>query len=388
MNWHPSSDGSISVRTVGVVNEGAASGKVLTLDEDAIYWNFKIKKAPQSVCSESCPPGTRQATKKGLPVCCFDCLPCGDGEISNVTNAIECTVCPDEFWSNKDKDQCVPKEVEFLSYEDPLGISLTTACLLGTCFCALVMIIFCQHRNTPIVRANNSELSFLLLLSLKLCFLCVLLFIGRPQLWTCQLRHAVFGISFVLCVSSILVKTMVVIAVFKSSRPEGKGSMKWFGTTQQRCTVLILTALQVVICIVWLSNSSPAPHKNSQHISSKIVYECAIGSLAGFSLLLGYIGLLAAVSFLLAFLARNLPDNFNEAKFITFSMLIFCAVWIAFVPAYVTSPGKYAVAVEIFAILASSFGLLGAIFAPKCYIILLHPEKNTKKAIMGRQITK
>ncbi|XP_073707070.1 extracellular calcium-sensing receptor-like [Garra rufa] len=388
LNWQPSFDGSIGVQTVGVVNEEATTGMVLTLNDDALYWNFEPKKPPRSVCSESCPPGTRRATRKGFPVCCFDCLPCGDGEISNTTDAIKCIVCPEEFWSNSYKDQCVPKEVEFLSYEDPLGISLTTASLLGACFCALVMVIFAHHHNTPIVRANNSELSFLLLLSLKLCFLCVLLFIGQPQLWTCQLRHAVFGISFVLCISSILVKTMVVIAVFKSSRPEGKGAMKWFGAVQQRCTVLVLTAIQVVICAVWLSNASPTPHKNNQYIRSKIVYECAIGSVAGFSMLLAYIGLLAAVSFLLAFLARNLPDNFNEAKFITFSMLIFCAVWIAFVPAYVSSPGKYAVAVEIFAILASSFGLLVAIFAPKCYIILLHPERNTKKAIMGRETQK
>ncbi|MCJ8733078.1 hypothetical protein PDJAM_G00218870 [Pangasius djambal] len=384
MNWQPNLDGSIRVHTVGVVDEAAQTDHVLTLNEDALFWNFDTKKPPRSVCSESCPLGTRRARKKGMPICCFDCLPCADGEISNTTDSNECTACPDEFWSSPEKDRCVPKEVEFLSYEEPLGISLTTASLFGTCFCTGVLGVFVHHRHTPVVRANNSELSFLLLLSLKLCFLCVLLFIGQPQLWTCQLRHVAFGISFVLSVSSILVKTMVVVAVFKSSRPEGQNAMKWFGVAQQRGTVLVLTALQVVICTVWLATASPTPHKNTRYISSKIVFECAVGSVMGFATLLGYIGLLAAVSFLLAFLARNLPDNFNEAKFITFSMLIFCAVWITFVPAYISSPGKYSVAVEVFAILASSFGLLVAIFAPKCYIILLHPERNTKKAIMGR----
>ncbi|KAL2095667.1 hypothetical protein ACEWY4_007815 [Coilia grayii] len=384
LNWHGMPDGSMKAKTVGDVDESQPSDKVLSLEEDKIFWNFKSKKPPRSVCSESCPPGTRKATRKGLPVCCFDCLPCADGEISNTTDSLECFRCPKEFWSSLEKDRCVPKEVEFLSYEEALGISLTTVSIFGACVSAVVLAIFVHHRHTPVVRANNSELSFLILLSLKLCFLCALLFIGQPRTWTCQLRHAAFGISFVLCVSSILVKTMVVIAVFKASRPEGQGAMKWFGTAQQRGTVFILTSLQVVICVIWLSTASPTPHKNTHYQSSKIVFECAVGSVAGFATLLGYIGLLAAISFLIAFLARKLPDTFNEAKFITFSMLIFCAVWIAFVPAYVSSPGKYADAVEIFAILASSFGLLMAIFAPKCYIILLHPERNTKKALMSR----
>ncbi|KAF7218586.1 extracellular calcium-sensing receptor-like [Nothobranchius furzeri] len=186
--------------------------------------------------------------------------------------------------------------------------------------------------------------------------------------------------------SCILVKTMVVLAVFKASKPGGGASLKWFGVSQQRGTVFVLTSVQAAICTVWLVTSSPTPNKNTSYYNDEIVYECAIGSAVGFSFLLGYIGLLAILSFLIAFLARDLPDNFNEAKLITFSMLIFCAVWVAFVPAYISSPGKYADAVEVFAILASSFSLLVALFGPKCYIILLSPEKNTRKALMGRAI--
>ncbi|CAI5693445.1 unnamed protein product [Oreochromis niloticus] len=388
MNWLWLPDGSTKVQNVGEVKRSVFKGEELTLDENKIFWNFKSNEPPTSVCSKSCPPGTHIARKRGKPVCCFDCIPCSEGKISNNTDSLECTSCPEDFWSSPQRDHCVLKRTEFLSYHEPLGICLTTTSLLGTFICTVVLGIFTYHRSTPMVRANNSELSFLLLVSLKLCFLCSLLFIGRPRLWTCQLRHAAFGISFVLCVSCILVKTMVVVAVFKASKPGGGTNLKWFGAIQQRGTVLVLTSIQAAICTAWLVSSSPTPHKNTQYHNDKVVYECAVGSTIGFGVLLGYIGVLAILSFLLAFLARNLPDNFNEAKFITFSMLIFCAVWVAFVPAYVNSPGKYADAVEVFAILASSFGLLVALFGPKCYIILLKPERNTKNAIMGRETTK
>nr|XP_015807389.2 extracellular calcium-sensing receptor-like [Nothobranchius furzeri] len=385
VNWLQLPDGKSKVQRVGEVKRSASKGDELTLDEGKIFWNFESKQPPRSVCSESCPPGTHMVRRKGEPLCCFYCIACSEGKVSNETDSLECFRCPEDFWSSPRRDHCVPKRTEFLSYQEPLGACLTTASLLGAFSCAIVLGIFTYHRQTPIVRSNNSELSFLLLLSLKLCFLCSLLFVGRPRLWTCQLRHAAFGISFVLCVSCILVKTMVVLAVFKASKPGGEARLKWFGIVQQRGTVFALTCIQAAICTAWIVTASPLPFKNTQYHKDIIVYECLVGSVIGFSALLGYIALLAVSSFVLAFLARNLPDNFNEARLITFSILIFCTVWVAFVPAYINSPGKYADAVEVFAILASSFGLLIALFGPKCFIILLRPEQNTRQAIMGRK---
>uniref|UniRef100_A0A8C2YXZ9 Olfactory receptor C family, r1 n=1 Tax=Cyclopterus lumpus TaxID=8103 RepID=A0A8C2YXZ9_CYCLU len=366
VNWQNTPDGSLKLVLIGRVD-----GFDLHLNESAIQWSTGYNQVPTSVCSESCPPGSRKANRKGEPLCCFDCIQCAEGEISNTTDSLHCELCPHEFWSNAERTACIPRQLDFLSFNETLGITLTTAAVSGAAVTTAVFVVFLYYRQTPMVRANNSELSFLLLLSLKLCFLCSLVFIGRPSVWSCRFQQAAFGISFVLCVSCLLVKTVVVLADIFSL------------DVKKMTTLTCLLFLQVIICATWLSLSPPVPQRDLGFQGSTVTLECAMASVVGFSLVLGYIGLLACTSLFLAFLARKLPDNFNEAKLITFSMLIFCAVWIAFVPAYVSSPGKYVVAVEIFAILASSYGLLLCIFAPKCFIILFRPEKNTKKHLMA-----
>ncbi|XP_041439579.1 vomeronasal type-2 receptor 26-like [Xenopus laevis] len=278
---------------------------------------------------------------------------------------------------------CIEKQIEFLSYDnDYLGIAFTMNSLILFTVGAVILGIFISFRNTPVVKANNRNLSFILLVSIKLSFLSVFLFLGRPSDITCMLRQTSFGNTFSIAVSCVLAKTILVYIVFKATKP-GSSWSKWVGAKLSHYIVLVCSFIQILITVLWLSISPPFVEYNILSEPGKIIIQCNEGSVVAFYIVLSYMGLLASLSFIVAFLARTLPDSFNEAKYITFSMLLFCSVWITMIPAYLSTKGKNTVCVEIFAIITSSCGLLFCIFLPKCYIILLKPEMNSKQYLLG-----
>ncbi|XP_075715687.1 extracellular calcium-sensing receptor-like [Rhinoderma darwinii] len=378
VNWQLSPDGGLIH-----VNVGQYDSSALIINTSSLRWDMGYTKKPISVCSERCRPGFRKAPLSRKPTCCFQCIPCPLGEITNNTDANTCLKCPWDQWPNQQKDKCLPKPTEYLSHGETLGVILMSTSITSSLIPLGVLSLLIYYKATPIVKANNYTVSCLLLVSMSLCFLSSLAFIGYPYHVKCLLRQVTFGIAFALCVSCILAKTVMVMIAFNATKPNS-GLIKWARPQLSYLVIGLGTFLQLLVSVIWLFFAPPFPQYNVKTKSDIIIAECNEGSLTAFWCTTSYLGLLALASFLVAFLSRQLPGSYNEARFITFSMLAFLCVWVSYIPASLSTSGKYTVAMEIFAILSSNWAMLCCMFAPKCYIILFHPNMNSRKHLLGK----
>uniref|UniRef100_A0A8C2DX88 G-protein coupled receptor family C group 6 member A n=1 Tax=Cyprinus carpio TaxID=7962 RepID=A0A8C2DX88_CYPCA len=331
-----------------------------------------------SKCSNSCQPGEYKKTAEGQHTCCYECLVCVENQYSNQTDADACSKCDTEnMWSSTNSSECHPKLYEYFEWNCGFAIVLLTLTAFGILLLFSVSALFFWQRDSLVVKAAGGPLCHLILFSLLGSFVNVIFFVGEPSNETCRVRQVIFGLSFTLCVSCILVKSLKILLAFQMNLELTELLRKLY---KPYVIVCICMGLQGTICAIWLTLYMPFKDKVVQKIS--ILLECNEGSNVMFGLMLGYIALLALICFTFAFKGRKLPQRYNEAKFITFGMLIYLMAWVIFIPVHITISGKYVPAVEVVVILISNYGILSCHFLPKCYIIIFKKEHNTKAAFL------
>uniref|UniRef100_A0A3B3U6I9 G-protein coupled receptor family C group 6 member A n=1 Tax=Poecilia latipinna TaxID=48699 RepID=A0A3B3U6I9_9TELE len=269
---------------------------------------------------------------------------------------------------------CIKKRIDYLEWDDVYHIVLLAFAALGVLLTLVVAVIFLARWNTPVVRSSVGPIAILLLLSLLSTFGSVVFFGGQPKDWQCQTRQVLFGLSFTLSVSCILVRSFRIIMAFEFD-PVTQGILEKL--YKPYLIIPLCMAGQVLICTVWLAYRPPVFQQDSKSFVKLLLLKCHENLLPAFGAMLAYIGFLAIICFILAFKGRKLPECYNESKFITFSMLIYIITWIIFGPVYVNVTGKYNSAIEMAVILISAYSVLFCLFFTKCYIILFKAEENT-----------
>eukprot|EP00063_Salmo_salar_P040289 XP_014015124.1 PREDICTED: G-protein coupled receptor family C group 6 member A-like [Salmo salar] len=367
----------------GVINIHDVVAEYHPINNSFSYTNGNTKNLTDlrdvvSVCSPSCEPGKFKKTAEGQHTCCYECINCTENHYSNYTDMDQCLSCDTKTeWSLEGSSGCTHKTLEFFSWQDGFAVVLLVLAALGIVLVLLVGALFLHHHQTPVVKAAGGPFSQIILLSLVGSFASAVFFVGHPSSLQCKVRQVLFGLSFTLCVSCILVKSLKILLAFQLN-PDLKDVLRRL--YQPYAIICLCVILQVLTCTLWLVLQSP--REKATIFTTTVLAECDEGSQVAFGVMLGYIAVLALVCFACAFKGRKLPQKYNEARFITFSMLLYLMSWVIFVPIYVTTSGKYLPAVEMVVILISNYGILSCHFFPKCYVILFKKEHNTKSAFM------
>ncbi|XP_042359600.1 G-protein coupled receptor family C group 6 member A [Plectropomus leopardus] len=333
---------------------------------------------PAYRCSVPCAPGS---VKKILNVsCCHNCTLCSEGTYSDDYDLHSCKKCPNGTWSLKGWTQCRPRSESYMRWSDPHPITMMTAAAFGILLLLVVFIIFLVYRDSPPMKRAEVRLSCVMMAGLSVSFASVICFMGRPNVHLCRARQVMYAMGFTLCISCILVKAY---RTFLAFLPFGQlTNRRLHKLYRPPVIVIILTALQGIICLLWLIFDSPDVDKtppSPQSMRKQI--QCSEGATyIGFGIMLGYIALLALVGFLLAIKGRKVPQEFSETGYILFSMLMYLFVWGCFVPVYITN-NEQGTAVQASAILVSTYGIIFCHFLPKSYQALWASKRNTLERI-------
>uniref|UniRef100_A0A8C4ZKG5 Glutamate receptor, metabotropic 5a n=1 Tax=Gadus morhua TaxID=8049 RepID=A0A8C4ZKG5_GADMO len=368
MNFKHTGNSEYSYIHVGSWDQGG-----LRMDDEEIWTNNS--DIIQSVCSEPCQRAQIKVIRKGEVSCCWTCTPCKDNEF--VFDEYTCRACVLGYWPTDDLTGCEPIPVQYVRWGDPEPIAAVVFACLGLMATLFVTSIFIKFWDTPVVKSSSRELCYIILAGIFLGYLCTFSLIAKPHVVLCYLQRLGIGLSPAMSYSALVTKTNRIARILAGSKKKiCTKKPRFMSACAQLVIAFILILLQLGIIVALLVIEPPQviydyPSIREVHLICNLT---TLGVVAP----LGYNGLLILSCTFYAFKTRNVPANFNEAKYIAFTMYTTCIIWLAFVPIYFGS--NYKIITMCFSVSLSATVALCCMFAPKVYIMLAKPEKNVRSA--------
>lgn len=334
----------------------------------------------ESECREECRPGKRKAITTDY---CWECIGCAVGWVTVTSGQTNCTKCPRTQHSNNDRSACVDLPLTNVKWQDVSSLLLIIVSLFGVFLCLAVVVVLVKYKTTPLVKASNPEICFILLFVTASCFMLSFLYIATPTDLICALQQPLRYIIYTVSCSILGLKTVRIVQAFQMNNNSVIKKLVKSAPRQLLCLALLVT-IDVILAFCWViidpPNLSTTVTQDGYIFLSCENFKFTSGRVMMASMLC-YLIVLALWSTCYSFRARKLPGNFNEAKYITFSMYIVLLSWIAYLPVGYALQGWYVAIVSCMTSLVSGYGVLGCIFFPKLYVIFMHPAKNTKDSV-------
>ncbi|XP_017560335.1 metabotropic glutamate receptor 7 isoform X2 [Pygocentrus nattereri] len=359
--------------------------ETLQLNIEDMQWPNGEVDIPSSVCSQPCKTGQRKKMVKGMP-CCWHCESCDGYQYQY--DETTCKLCAYNMRPNPNRTGCQPIPIVKLEWHSPWAVIPVFLAMLGIIATIFVMATFIRYNDTPIVRASGRELSYVLLTGIFLCYIITFVMIAKPDVAVCSFRRIFLGLGMCISYAALLTKTNRIYRIFE----EGKKSVtppRLISPTSQLAITSSLISVQLLGVFIWFGVDPPNTiidydeQKTIDPEKARGVLKCDITDLQ-IICSLGYSILLMVTCTVYAIKTRGVPENFNEAKPIGFTMYTTCIVWLAFIPIFfgtAQSAEKLYIQTTTLTIsmnLSASVAL-GMLYMPKVYVIIFHPELNVQK---------
>ncbi|KAF0036160.1 hypothetical protein F2P81_011472 [Scophthalmus maximus] len=357
----------------------------LQLRLEELQWPDGEQDVPISVCSLPCKTGERKKRVKGMP-CCWHCELCDGYQYQY--DETSCRLCAYNMRPNPNRTACQPIPIVKLEWHSPWAIIPVFLAMLGIIATIFVMATFVRHNDTPIVRASGRELSYVLLTGIFLCYIITFLMIAMPDVAVCAFRRIFLGLGMCISYAALLTKTNRIYRIFEQGK-QTVTAPRFISPTSQIAITSSLICVQLLGVLVWFAVDPPNTiidydeQKTVNPMLARGVLKCDITDLQ-IICSLGYSILLMVTCTIYAIKTRDVPEDFNEAKPIGFTMYTTCIVWLAFIPIFfgtAQSAEKLYIQTTTLTIsmnLSASVAL-GMLYMPKVYIIIFHPEMNVQK---------